>query len=93
MRLFHSFRSWLDHKFKVDVYEICNGEIVRGRGSHPEDRLRVADVKAWRIYPEMGFDIVEIKLADGQLVRWLDKYNDLTKILRRSAPSTELAVP
>jgi hypothetical protein len=84
MGLSHSFRSWLDHKFKNDVYELYGGEIVRGRGSRPENRLRVADVKAWQIHPEMGFDVVEITLADGRQVLWVDKYNDLTEILQRT---------
>lgn len=92
MKAFVSFRSWLDHKWKVDVYELCDGEIVRGRGSRPQNRLKVSDVIAWQIYPEMGFDIVDITLADGRQVRWFDKYNDRTDILRRVAQSKELAV-
>src|SRR5258708_7423270 len=29
MALFHSFRSWLDHRLKNDVYELCDSEIIR----------------------------------------------------------------
>ena len=92
MALFYSFQFWLDHKLKIDVYELCGGEIVRGRGSRPDDRLRVSDVKTWQIYPEMSFDVVESTLTDGRKIRWFDKYDDLTDILRRTATSSELAV-
>jgi len=92
MALLNTFRSWLDHKLKNDVYELRGSEIVRGRGSRPEDRLPVADVRAWQIHPEMGFDVVSITLTDGQEIRWFDKYDDLTEILRRVAPSGELDV-
>jgi hypothetical protein len=54
--------------------------------------LQVADVTGWQIHPEMGFDVVEITLADGRRVVWFDKYDDLTGILRRVAPSCEQAV-
>ena len=40
----------------------------------------------------MGFDVVAITLADGRQIRWFDKYDDLTGILRRVAPSVELDV-
>ena len=52
--------------------------------------MRVADIKAWQIHPEMVFDTVQITLIDDQQVVWLDKYDDLTGILRRVAPSKEL---
>ena len=29
----------------------------------------------------MGFDVVEIQLANGQAVLWIDSYNDLLTIL------------
>ena len=71
-------------------YALCDSEIIRGRGSKPQDKVRVADIKSWRIRPEMVFDMVEIILVDDQQVVWLDKYDDLTGILRRVAPSKEL---
>jgi hypothetical protein len=40
----------------------------------------------------MGFDVIEITLSDDRLIRWIDNYDDLTEILRRVAPSSELAV-
>jgi len=92
MSLLHTFRTWLDHKLKNDVYGLCGSEIVRGRGSSPKDRLQIADVTGWQIHPEMGFDVVEITLSDGRRVLWFDKYDDVTGILRRVAPSREQAV-
>jgi hypothetical protein len=91
MSVFHTFRTWLDHKLKNNVYELCGEEIVRGRGLDSDSRLKVKDVRAWNVFPEMGFDLVEITLADGQQVRWIDKYNDLTRILRQTASHCEQA--
>jgi hypothetical protein len=72
MNLLRSFHSWLDHTFKNGVYELRGDEIIRGRGLRPENRLRLADVKSWQIFPEMGFDIVEITLADGRRILRFD---------------------
>ena len=76
---------------RADSYELRGLEIIRGRGSKPEDRLRVADIKSWQIHPEMVFDMVEITLADSQRVVWLDKYDDLRGILHRVAVDRELS--
>lgn len=91
MKLSRVFSSWFGGRLRHEAYELCGAEIVRGRGSRPEDRLQVSDVTAWQIHPEMVFDVVEITLADGRRVVWLDTYDDLTGILRRVAPSRELA--
>jgi hypothetical protein len=82
MTVRHKFRLWLDRTLKNDVYELRGSEILRGRGSCSENRLSMAEVRTWQIYPEMGFDVVEIQMADGQKLRWIDKYNDLVSILR-----------
>ena len=74
----------------MDEYELSGAEIVRGRGSRPEDRLQIADIKSWQIHPEMVFDIVQITLTDGLEFVWLDRHNDLIAALRRVAPKAEL---
>lgn len=89
MKLPRVFSFWLGGKPRHDSYELCGSEIVRGRGSHPEDRLQVADVTAWRIHPEMVFDMIEITLADGRSLIWLDTDDALIGILRYVARSRE----
>ena len=91
MTLLQRFERWLDHKLKSGVYELQGSELVSGRGRRPEDRLAIADVRSWQVFPEMGFDIVEIVLAGGQRVRWIDTYDDLINILRRVAADRERA--
>jgi hypothetical protein len=87
---FSKFQSWLDHKLKTtDVYELCGKEIVCGRGRLSEHRLPVAKLKSWQVHPEMGFDLVFIKLVDGETRQWPDTYNDLVAILRGVAPEKE----
>jgi hypothetical protein len=81
-----------ERKPSIDEYELCGSEIVRGRGLHPEDRLRVADIRSWQIHPEMVFDMVQITLTDGLEFVWLDKHDDLIGILRRVAPTAEMDV-
>src|SRR5947207_12929500 len=85
MALLHCFRSWLDHKLKSGVYELQGSELVSGRGQRPEHRLAIADVSSWQVFPEMGFDVVAIELADGRHVRWIDRYDGVIRILRRVA--------
>jgi hypothetical protein len=92
MSLTHRFQSWLDHTLKNGVYEVQGSEIVCGRGRRPDHRLPISAVRAWQIYPEMGFDVVTIDLTGGQQFRWIDKYDDLISILRRVAPEREADV-
>lgn len=83
------FRSWWDHKLKNGVYEVQGVEIVCGRGRRPEERLQISDIRSWRIYPEMGFDLVIIAMLQGDERRWIDTYDDLIGILREAAPDKE----
>jgi hypothetical protein len=85
MALLHSLRSWIDHKLKSGVYELQGGELISGRGRRSEHRLAVAEVTRWQVFPEMGFDVVVIDLADGRQLRWIDTYDDLIGILGRVA--------
>ena len=70
-------------------YELRGQEIIRGKGSRPEDRLQVAEVLSWQGHPEMVFDMIQIQLAGGQEVVWLDKHDELKDILRHEVPSRE----
>lgn len=85
-----NLKGWFDHIFKYGVYELQGTEIVCGRGRHADHRLAIADMTAWQIHPEMGFDVVTIQLINGQQLRWIDKYDDLISILRQVAPEREL---
>ncbi len=74
---------------KVDVHERRGGEIVRGWGKRPEERMDVGTIGTWQIFMEMGFDIVVIELADGRCLEWFDTSNDLIHILRDVAADRE----
>jgi hypothetical protein len=84
------FTKWLAHTLKVGVYELRGGEIISCRGWRPEVRFEARTIVAWRVYAEMGFDIIAIELADGSMLNWIDKYNDLIGILRKIASDREL---
>ena len=84
-----ALQKWLDHTLKVNVYELRGDEIVSGRGRRPENRVKVREILAWQIHPEMGFDIVVIELTDGRSLIWFDRYNDLIAILRTVAGDPE----
>jgi hypothetical protein len=81
---------WLRRKLKVGTYELRAGEIIAGRGRRPQSRIRVEDIRDWQIGPEMLFDIVTIKLADGRVLTWLVEFDDLIAILRSVAADREL---
>lgn len=89
MKLTNILRFLRSRWSKSDSYEIRGDEILRGRGSGPENRLLISELTAWRIYPEMVFDVVEMTLADGRQVVWLDTHDDLIGILRRVAGHRE----
>ena len=85
----HVLQSWLDHTLKLGVYELQGDEIVSGRGRRPSDRIKAGDITAWRIHPEMGFDVIEIELGGDRSLIWSDTYYDLISILRRVAGDCE----
>jgi hypothetical protein len=84
-------QSWLEHKYRINVYELKDNEIISGRGRHPRDRISVEQIKSWQIYPEMVFDIVLIELMDGCVIQWHDRYKDLIAILKQVAADRELS--
>lgn len=89
MSFCYSFKSWLDHKLKNGVCELRGTEVICGRGKRPDHRLSVAELDSWQVHPEMGFDLVIIRLASDGELRWIDKYDDLISILRKIAPEEE----
>jgi hypothetical protein len=89
MAFLHRFQSWLDHTLKNGVYEIQGTEIVCGRGRRSDHRLPISELRAWQVYPEMGFDIITIELTGGRQLRWIDTHGDLISILRGVAPEKE----
>jgi hypothetical protein len=85
----HRLNIWVRRKLKIGVYDLQVGEIVSGRGRRPQDRIRVEEIRAWRICGEMAFDIIAIELVDGRVLNWLDEHDDLIAILRMAAPERE----
>jgi len=79
----------LDRALRCGVYELRGEEIISGRGRHSDARIDVRDIVAWEIYPEMGFDVVDIELTDGRSLVWCDTYDDLIAILRQVAADRE----
>ncbi|QEH38253.1 hypothetical protein OJF2_68510 [Aquisphaera giovannonii] len=64
-----------------DSYELRARTILRRIGPFHKETLPVDDIETWTCYPEMIFDVVEVRLKDGNTVTWLDYKNDLLAIL------------
>src|SRR5256885_356456 len=88
-QLGHRMTTAMERLLRVNTYAFRDGKIVRNRGLRMPEQLVLADVAEWCIYPEMGFDIVSIKLLTGMTVQWIDKYDDLITILRSHAGKAE----
>ena len=85
MKLPRKFNSWSNIGDGPDEYEVRGSEIVRVKSSDAQDALQIADLVSWQIHPEMVFDVIEITLNDGRQFVWLDKHDDLKRILRQVA--------
>jgi hypothetical protein len=90
MLILRIVNKWFEQRLMGLKYSLINDSIIYGRLRRPIDTVRVLDIKAWIIYPEMGFDVVELQLIDGTQKRWFDKYNDLIGCLRQSLPDREV---
>lgn len=79
-------KSWYIRCTKVNTFELQGDEIVSGGGWRPVNRVRLDAIKAWKLYLEMGFDVVTLDLIDGISMNWLDYHNDLIGILESKVP-------
>ncbi|HQR07812.1 MAG TPA: hypothetical protein PLN21_13375 [Gemmatales bacterium] len=75
-------------RFKVGTFELQGDVIVAG--SERVGSVALDSIKSWKVYPEMGFDVVTIELQDGVSFNWLDTYNDLIVILEARAAERRL---
>ena len=64
-----------------DSYELRDGVIHRWRAPFREETLPVSEIVSWTSYPEMIFDVVEIRRKGDRPLIWFDHLNDLTAIL------------
>ena len=83
---------YLEKLCKIDVYTIEGNTIVKDKGRFAGSHsVRIEDIKAWHVYPEMGFDLVEIQLLNGTALLWRDVDNSLIALLRQTVPKRECA--
>ncbi len=78
-------RSIIDQIKGYDTYSVRNGVIIRRYALFREEQLPVEEVESWAIYPEMIFDVVEIKKKNSLSLIWFDYRNDLIGILKSLA--------
>lgn len=73
----------LQRRNKVDSYEVVDGQIVKYSSRDAIDqRIDISSIVEWSIpVREMTFDVVEVTLRDGSVLRWEDRWNDLIEIL------------
>jgi hypothetical protein len=80
---------WLEHKFKIDLYELHGDEVVSVR--HQTQRFKVQDVRTWQqVFICFGVPLIVIKFANEQTMELSDKHEHLIRILQQVAPEKEL---
>lgn len=83
MPILHTIRSRLNRLFPGgDRFALDGDWIVAAARHYPVRRVALESIQAWTAYPEMTFDIVDIRLVGGSVARWLDIHDDLLSILR-----------
>jgi hypothetical protein len=80
---------WLEHKLKIDLYELRGDEVVSVR--HRTQRFNVPDVRTWQqVFICFGVPLIVINFADERTVELSDKHEHLIRILQQVAPEKEL---
>jgi len=74
----------------VNRIEITGGTLVLNDGLFTKREILPSEIVTWKVYPEMGFDVIEITLKNGDLLRKTDEYNDLVNGLRALAGDKEI---
>ena len=77
---------WFAKRFKYGTFELHGDVIVEDKGKYANQRVSLDSIRSWKVYPEMGFDVVTIELLDGSGFNWFDTYNDLIGILETRVP-------
>jgi hypothetical protein len=75
--------------FSFQTYTKQGGDVISIVAGREVGRISIRDVESWVAYPEMTFDIVELRMLGGKVVRWLDRQDDLLKILRTEIGTRE----
>lgn len=78
---------------KVDSYSYDAPQIVKHRGPFRSERVDLGQIRRWHLEYEMAFAIVTLQLDTGEVVRWIDKYDELVAILGRHAGEKKLWDP
>ena len=68
-----------------DSYALRDRVIYRTRDFR-EYSLSIDEIESWSVYPEMCFDVVEVRLKAGGTMIWFDYKDDLIAILRTAIP-------
>lgn len=92
-RVIFRLERWLDHRLKVDVYALHCGELIASRGTRPQQRISIGEIRTWQVvYIGGGDPIISIELISGRTFDWSDKYENLFRILQKEAPEREQPV-
>ncbi len=62
---------------KIDKYDVQDGNLIVHKGFFKHEVIRNDEIKSWRVYPEMGMDVVKIEFNNGQVKAFVDKFDDL----------------
>lgn len=74
-------KKLMSELFKLDYYELEENNIIVHHNRFSKEIIPVSTIKAWSLFPEMGFDFVKIELLTGENLVLVDKRNDLIMIL------------
>ena len=87
--MFDAFHHWLNHKLRVDAYELSGGEIL-SKGL-PRRRIRLDEIRTWQsYYVGGGVPSICFKFNNGQTIDCSDRYEQLYTILHKIAADREL---
>jgi len=75
---------------RVDCYYKRGEYIVQSKGYVDEVLVHIESIATWWYYPKMTFDIVCIRMVDGNVWRWCDTNGELLALMRSELGDREL---
>jgi hypothetical protein len=66
----------------IEKYRVESKCIIKENGARACDSVLIDEIFEWWVEHEMGFDVVFIRLVNGQILKWVDMDNDLLGALR-----------
>jgi len=84
------FERWWLRDVLGQVYSLTPDSVVCGKPHRPKARVPLDRIQSWQIIQTMAGTYVELRMEDGKVKSWPDRYDELVELMKRALPEREV---